>query len=128
DAGKFERRRKGRLWRYQGKDPGRFEAVYFEADAETAADYASDIGDLVPSTWFSCARLRAVHNNSSVNFRSLPIVTLEEIREAQARLQDVAVRTRLVEWKLPQEDGRQLFLKPENQQPIGSFKLRGAYN
>ena len=38
------------------------------------------------------------------------------------------MRTRLVEWKLPQEDGRQLFLKPENQQPIGSFKLRGAYN
>ncbi len=23
---------------------------------------------------------------------------------------------------------RQLFLKPENQQPIGAFKLRGAYN
>jgi threonine dehydratase len=43
-------------------------------------------------------------------------------------LQNVAVRTRLVEWKLPQEDGRRLFLKPENQQPIGSFKLRGAYN
>ena len=38
------------------------------------------------------------------------------------------MRTRLVEWKLPQKDGRQLFLKPENQQPIGSFKLRGAYN
>ena len=38
------------------------------------------------------------------------------------------MRTRLVEWKLPQGDGRRLFLKPENQQPIGSFKLRGAYN
>lgn len=25
-------------------------------------------------------------------------------------------------------DGRRLFLKPENQQPIGAFKLRGAYN
>ena len=26
------------------------------------------------------------------------------------------------------KDSRQLFLKPENLQPIGSFKLRGAYN
>ena len=43
-------------------------------------------------------------------------------------MQGVAVRTRLAEWKLRPEDGRQLFLKPENQQPIGSFKLRGAYN
>src|SRR5271168_4092481 len=25
-------------------------------------------------------------------------------------------------------DARLLFLKPENQQPIGAFKLRGAYN
>lgn len=25
-------------------------------------------------------------------------------------------------------DGRRLYLKPENQQPIGAFKLRGAYN
>jgi threonine dehydratase len=37
----------------------------------------------------------------------------------------VAVRTRLIEW--PTSNG-QLFLKPENQQPIGAFKLRGAYN
>jgi threonine dehydratase len=28
----------------------------------------------------------------------------------------------------PQEPGRDLYLKPENQQPIGAFKLRGAYN
>jgi len=25
-------------------------------------------------------------------------------------------------------DGRRLYLKPENLQPIGAFKLRGAYN
>jgi len=44
----------------------------------------------------------------------------------------VAVRTHLIESHLPQRagaaDGRQLYLKPENQQPIGAFKLRGAYN
>src|SRR5215475_4527044 len=56
------------------------------------------------------------------------MVSLTEIKEAQARLKDVAIRTRLIEFKLPAEDPRQLFLKPENQQPIGAFKLRGAYN
>jgi len=40
-------------------------------------------------------------------------------------LQDVAVRTRLIEF--PAGD-RKLYLKPENHQPIGAFKLRGAYN
>jgi threonine dehydratase len=59
------------------------------------------------------------------------IVTLNEIREAQSRLRGVTVRTHLIESDLPQraaQDGRQLYLKPENQQPIGAFKLRGAYN
>ena len=39
------------------------------------------------------------------------------------------VRTELIE--LPPRDSadqRKLYLKPENQQPIGAFKLRGAYN
>jgi len=44
----------------------------------------------------------------------------------------VAVRTKLIPSRLHEADsikgGRQLFLKAENQQPIGSFKLRGAYN
>ena len=56
------------------------------------------------------------------------MVTLEEIRAAQVRLNGVAVRTQLIEFKLCDEDPRRLFLKPENQQPIGAFKLRGAYN
>lgn len=59
-----------------------------------------------------------------------PIVTLDDIKQAQARLQGVAARTRLLEGNFPEgtRDGWKLFLKPENQQPIGSFKLRGAYN
>src|SRR3984893_6208884 len=60
------------------------------------------------------------------------MVTLAEIQEAQARIQDVAVHTHLIEFTSPQDgpalNGRRLFLKPENQQPIGAFKLRGAYN
>jgi threonine dehydratase len=60
------------------------------------------------------------------------IVTLDQIKQAQQRLQDVAVRTHLVVSQIPQRqdpmDQRELYLKPENLQPVGSFKLRGAYN
>src|SRR6202050_5077522 len=60
------------------------------------------------------------------------MITLHDIREAQARLRGIAVRTQLIEACFPQSefprDHRRLFLKPENLQPIGAFKLRGAYN
>ena len=65
------------------------------------------------------------------------MVTLEDIREAQSRLLGVTVRTGLIQMPLGQApldedadepDHRQLYLKPENLQPIGAFKLRGAYN
>jgi threonine dehydratase len=61
------------------------------------------------------------------NLDAAHMVTLQDIRNAQARLRGVALRTRLMEFD-PQPDGRKLYLKPENQQPIGAFKLRGAYN
>jgi threonine dehydratase len=60
------------------------------------------------------------------------MVGLNDIREAQARLYGVAVRTQLIESCLDQtgsgQGQRKLYLKPENLQPIGAFKLRGAYN
>jgi threonine dehydratase len=56
------------------------------------------------------------------------MVGLSDIQAAQARLRKVATRTRLIEFPVRAEDPRRLFLKPENQQPIGAFKLRGAYN
>ena len=56
------------------------------------------------------------------------MVTLNHIRAAQARLKGVTLHTPLIEFKLAAQDPRRLFLKPENQQPIGAFKLRGAYN
>ncbi|MGB9203925.1 MAG: threonine/serine dehydratase [Terriglobales bacterium] len=55
------------------------------------------------------------------------MVTLRDIRAAQTLLHGIAVRTPLFEWKSP-SDQRKLFLKLENLQPIGAFKLRGAYN
>lgn len=56
------------------------------------------------------------------------MITLDDIREAQARLKGVATRTRLVAWPGAFPASRMLYLKPENQQPMGAFKLRGAYN
>ncbi len=56
------------------------------------------------------------------------MITLSDLRSAQSRLEGVTVRTKLVEFQLCAEDPRRLLLKPENQQPIGAFKLRGAYN
>src|SRR5438309_8407443 len=61
---------------------------------------------------------------------ALRTVSLAEIKEAQARLRGIAVRTEVLQSHLSQDGcaNRKLYLKPENLQPIGSFKLRGAYN
>jgi threonine dehydratase len=58
------------------------------------------------------------------------IVTLADIQQAQSRLKGIAVRTALFEAHLNDDvpSAGQLFLKLENLQPIGAFKLRGAYN
>ena len=56
---------------------------------------------------------------------ALETITLTDIREAQARIQRIVVRTPIVPL---QDEERTLYLKPENLQPIGAFKLRGAYN
>jgi threonine dehydratase len=52
----------------------------------------------------------------------LELVTIEEIRDAAARIRGAAVRTPLLRW-----DDR-TWLKPESLQPVGAFKMRGAYN
>ena len=55
------------------------------------------------------------------------MVTLEQIQVARKLLEGVAIRTPIIRFPQP-INGRTLHLKPENLQPIGSFKLRGAYN
>ncbi len=63
------------------------------------------------------------------------LVTLDAIRAARQRISGVAVRTPLVRVD-PERlraagvpgPGFSLYLKDESAQPIGSFKLRGAYN
>ena len=58
--------------------------------------------------------------------RRLELPTLEEIRAAQERIRDVAVRTPLL--RLHVDAPGEIWLKCENLQPIGSFKIRGAAN
>ncbi len=62
-------------------------------------------------------------------------VTLDEVRAAKERIAGVAVRTplyrverarlQMAKFAEPEFD---LYIKAESEQPIGSFKLRGAYN
>jgi len=55
------------------------------------------------------------------------MVGLDEIREARERIAGVVTRTPLIRCpKAPPGVGA--YFKPESLQPIGSFKIRGAYN
>ncbi|MBB5063850.1 threonine/serine dehydratase [Granulicella mallensis] len=66
------------------------------------------------------------------------LITLTDIHAAQARIADTAVRTPLVRLSRARlrmagfaefaESTPDIYLKDESAQPIGSFKLRGAYN
>ena len=57
----------------------------------------------------------------------LALPTLDEIRDARARIAGTAMRTPLARLGGGRRD-LEIFLKLENQQPIRSFKLRGAAN
>jgi threonine dehydratase len=54
-----------------------------------------------------------------------PLVALADVRAAAARLAGITLHTPLVAFGPPE---RQRWLKAESLQPIGAFKLRGAYN
>lgn len=54
-----------------------------------------------------------------------PLVSIDDIRAAAARLAGVASRTPLLRFGPPE---RNHWLKAESLQPIGAFKIRGAYN
>lgn len=58
----------------------------------------------------------------------MTLVTLDDLRDAQKRIAGVAVRTPLVPCPWATTEDRTLHLKPENLQPTGAFKIRGAYN
>jgi threonine dehydratase len=52
---------------------------------------------------------------------------IEEIRSAQQRIRNIAIRTPLIRMQID-DAPCEIFLKLENLQPIGSFKLRGSGN
>jgi len=55
------------------------------------------------------------------------MVTIEDVRSAAQRIRPHVVRTPLLAARWGDDD-RPLWIKPENLQPIGAFKVRGAFN
>ena len=79
----------------------------------------------------SCEGARGGHRHPDrdleASMRALAAPTLDEIRAARERIAGIALRTPLV--RLNVDDApAEIWLKLENLQPIGSFKLRGAGN
>lgn len=58
--------------------------------------------------------------------RDVDLITIDDIRTAAERLGNAVVRTPLL--PQPWNRDRPLWLKPENLQVVGAFKIRGAYN
>lgn len=57
-------------------------------------------------------------------------IPLAAIKDAATAVYDIAIRTPLVRLEVPasETDGPEIYLKLEALQPIGSFKIRGAWN
>jgi len=83
--------------------------------------------EIVPSAFCQSILDKGTSLTLTILMAMLSLVTLAEIRAAQSRIAGVAVRTPLVPLEI---DGLpfEIWLKDESAQPIGSFKLRGAYN
>jgi threonine dehydratase len=58
---------------------------------------------------------------------NMTLPSIDDIRDARLRIQGAAIRTPLVRLNAP-EIPVEIYLKLENLQPIGSFKIRGAAN
>jgi threonine dehydratase len=56
------------------------------------------------------------------------LVTIDDVRRAAANLAGVAVRTPLLAFGTAGPGGPPVLLKAESLQPIGAFKIRGAYH
>ena len=57
-----------------------------------------------------------------------PLVSIDDVRRAAANLAGVAVRTPLLAFGTAGPGGPRILLKAESLQPIGAFKIRGAYH
>src|SRR5437763_12083761 len=73
------------------------------------------------------ARERASTSSSAaLAMRHIEPLTIEDIIAARTRISSTVVRTPLI--RLQVDAPAEIYLKLENLQPIGSFKLRGAMN
>ncbi len=57
----------------------------------------------------------------------MQLINVDDIQAAADRVRDAVVRTPLIPARWADAD-RPLWIKPENLQPIGAFKIRGAFN
>lgn len=56
-------------------------------------------------------------------------LTLSDVKEARERIKDICVNTKLIySSEFSGESGNEVYIKPENLQITGAFKLRGALN
>ena len=73
--------------------------------------------------------IRACSESDAVVTSTTEVVSFIDVRDAAARLRGVVHRTPvLTSRQLDAHAGAQIFLKCENLQRTGSFKIRGAYN
>ncbi|WP_461207160.1 threonine ammonia-lyase [Clostridium sp. DL1XJH146] len=57
------------------------------------------------------------------------LISCDDIKSATDNLKDVVIKTNLIYSPIfSKETGNEIYLKPENLQVTGSFKIRGAYN
>ena len=91
------------------------------ADAWNVRGLHPSIGEMVLPTMVDRFVLGHLEEHAD-QLDGLELVTLDEIRAAAARIRGVALHTPLLRW-----DDR-TWLKPESLQPVGAFKMRGAYN
>ena len=57
----------------------------------------------------------------------MSLISISAVEEARRRIADAAIRTPLLRLNVPDAPS-EIYLKLENLQPIGSFKIRGAAN
>lgn len=57
----------------------------------------------------------------------MKMVTIDDVRAAAERIRPHVVRTPLLSARWG-DRARPLWIKPESLQPIGAFKVRGAFN
>ena len=69
---------------------------------------------------------RVIQMSKTPNIQSIPI-PLSVFKEAQARISEDIVRTPVIPLKTDEISTR-IYLKLENLQPVGSFKIRAASN